>query len=106
MWTDLLQHVRHGNSSCRAQHIEILRSLIITNPSCPPTDFTLDPWKNHVLVTPMHSVRRSWNEHTTRSLCKQDRESVFPGPPSYAGRKVRCCEEKSRGREREEERVG
>jgi len=36
-WLDLLQHIHRG--SCQAQHIEMLRSLIITNPICPPTDF-------------------------------------------------------------------
>ncbi|KAF8125258.1 hypothetical protein EV363DRAFT_1176214, partial [Boletus edulis] len=54
VWAELLQHARHGN--CRAHHIEILRSLVITNPACPPTDFKTDPWKDHVLVTPRHSV--------------------------------------------------
>ncbi|KIK81357.1 hypothetical protein PAXRUDRAFT_832897 [Paxillus rubicundulus Ve08.2h10] len=35
-WVDLLQNVRHG--SCQAHHIELLRSLIITDPRCPPTE--------------------------------------------------------------------
>ncbi|KAF8424994.1 hypothetical protein L210DRAFT_796205, partial [Boletus edulis BED1] len=53
-WNELLQHVRHGN--CRSHHIAMLRSLIITDPNCPTTDFTTVPWNNHVLVTPRHSV--------------------------------------------------
>ncbi|KIK93715.1 hypothetical protein PAXRUDRAFT_144471 [Paxillus rubicundulus Ve08.2h10] len=30
----------------------------ITNNQCPPTDFTIPPWSNHVLITPHHSVHR------------------------------------------------
>lgn len=49
-WLDLLHHVCNG--SCRAQHLEMLRSLIITNPKCPRTDFTDPPWNQAVLITP------------------------------------------------------
>ncbi|KAF8119743.1 hypothetical protein EV363DRAFT_1195587, partial [Boletus edulis] len=53
-WLDLLQHIRSG--SCRAQHIQMLRSLIITDPNCPQTDFKSAPWNDAVLITPRHSV--------------------------------------------------
>ncbi|KAF8120369.1 hypothetical protein EV363DRAFT_1190788, partial [Boletus edulis] len=53
-WLELLHHVRNG--SCRGHHIEMLRSLIITNPQCPPTDFTSSPWNEAVLITPRHAV--------------------------------------------------
>ena len=33
-WLEVLLHVRNG--SCRSHHIDMLRSLIITNPQCPP----------------------------------------------------------------------
>ncbi|KAH7926339.1 hypothetical protein BV22DRAFT_1063053, partial [Leucogyrophana mollusca] len=69
-WLDLLRHVRHG--SCHPHHIELLRSLIITDPRCPPTDFTIPPWNNAVLITPRHCVRRQWNSEMTRTTCQRN----------------------------------
>lgn len=74
-WIDLLQHVRHG--SCRAHHIDLLRSLIITDPRCPKTDFSFPPWSNHVLITPRHAVRRQWNSHMARSACQRNGAQLF-----------------------------
>jgi hypothetical protein len=52
IWEDLLQHVRYGN--CKKAHIDLLRSLIVTNPESPKTDYYTEPWKSAVLVTPRH----------------------------------------------------
>jgi hypothetical protein len=57
-WLHLLQHVCHGN--CGAHHIKLLRSLI-TESSCPPTDFTTPPWNEALLMAPRHAVRKQWN---------------------------------------------
>ena len=54
-WLDLLQHVCHGN--CQENHIAMLQQLVLTNQNCPPTDFTVMPWKEALLVTPRHAVR-------------------------------------------------
>ncbi|KAH7924255.1 hypothetical protein BV22DRAFT_1047590 [Leucogyrophana mollusca] len=74
-WLDLLRHVRHG--SCRAHHIDLLRSLIITDPRCPPTDFTSPPWNNAVLITPRHSVRRHWNSIMAQKECQRNMTQLF-----------------------------
>jgi hypothetical protein len=74
-WVDLLQNVRRG--SCRAHHIELLRSLIVTDPRCPPTDFNLPPWDNHILITPRHAVRRQWNLHMTKKACQRNGAQLF-----------------------------
>jgi len=66
---DLMQHVRH--SSCRAHHIKLLRSLIITSSLCPPIDFTTLPWNEAVIVTPRHSVRKHWNAIMAQTLCRR-----------------------------------
>lgn len=58
-WIDFLQHARHGR--CSDQHLKMLRSLIITSPDCPVTDFNTAPWSDAILVTPRHSVRTQWN---------------------------------------------
>lgn len=50
VWEDLLQHVRYGN--CKKEHINLLRSLIITNPEVLNTNYDKEPWKSAVLVTP------------------------------------------------------
>ena len=41
VWADLLQHVWYGN--CKKNHLDLLRSLIITNDDCPKTDYNCDP---------------------------------------------------------------
>jgi hypothetical protein len=75
VWQDLLQHVRHG--SCRGNHLQILRDLIITSPKCPPTDFNQEPWNDAVLVTPRHGVRRQWNEAAVAAECSRRRIQLF-----------------------------
>ena len=74
-WLDLLQHVRHG--SCRAHHVKLLRSLIITNTSCPPTDFSTPPWNESVLITPRHAVRKHWNAIMAQTTCRRNGTQLF-----------------------------
>ena len=70
VWADLLQHVRYGN--CKKNHLDLLRSLIITNDDCPKTDYNCDPWKTAVLITPRHAVRRLWNAAAARKACSEE----------------------------------
>jgi len=60
VWRDVLKHLCYGQ--VQEDHIKMLRSLIITDKNCPPTDFQMEPWKSVALVTPRHAVRRLWNE--------------------------------------------
>ncbi|KAG2128403.1 hypothetical protein BD769DRAFT_1457264 [Suillus cothurnatus] len=55
-WNDLLHHIQHG--SCHGHHVQLLRSLVLTNPHCPPTDFNSPPRNDAVLITPYNAVHR------------------------------------------------
>ena len=74
-WLDVLRHVRYG--SCRAHHLQQLRSLIITNSQCPPVDFFSTPWNDAVLVTPRHAVRRQWNSEMALKHCRSNAQQLF-----------------------------
>jgi hypothetical protein len=74
-WLDLPRYVRHG--SCRAHHIELLQSLVITNPACRLTDFATPPWNEAVLVTPRHSVRHHWNTVMAQARCREAGTQLF-----------------------------
>ncbi|KAJ8590087.1 hypothetical protein M405DRAFT_737527, partial [Rhizopogon salebrosus TDB-379] len=68
VWLDFLRHLRHG--CVEDHHMEMLRKLIITNKSCPPTDFSQPPWKYIKLVTPRHGVRSHWNACAVTKHCR------------------------------------
>ena len=70
-----LRHARRGD--CKPDHIKMLRKLVLTNPECPPTDFSQGPWKDAVLVTPRHGVRIPWNEEAVRKHCRESGEVLF-----------------------------
>lgn len=74
-WQDLLQHARHGN--CNAGHLRLLRSLIISKPECPVTDFASEPWRSAVLITPRHAVRRPWNAQALRAHCARTGATLY-----------------------------
>ena len=76
-WHDLLQHVQNG--SCYVQHTDMLCSLVITNPACPPTDFQ-HTWNDTVIITPRRAVRHQWNAAKTRAYCKEQEEQPFIYP--------------------------
>ena len=77
-WLDVLHHVRNG--SCRAKHIEILRSLIISKSTCPETNFEDAPWNEAVLITPRHAVRHRWNTLKAQTCCRQRKRQLFVCP--------------------------
>ena len=87
-WHNVLQHVRYGN--CRQEHIDIIQKLIITNNDCPPTDFTVSPWKNAKLVTPRHAVRNQWNSAAIRKYCAETHRRLYicPAEDTIGGRPV------------------
>ncbi len=55
----------------------MLRSLIINNPRCEPTDFGTAPWNKAFLVTPQHAVRRLWNAAANRKHCAEAGNQLF-----------------------------
>lgn len=66
-WNDLLHHIQHG--SCHSHHIQLLCSLVLTNPHCPPTDFNYPPWNDAVLIMPHNAVHHQWNSNMTKNHC-------------------------------------
>lgn len=74
-WRNLLQKARHGN--CGADDIRYLRHLILTNRECPPVDFSQAPWKDAVLITPRHSVRRHYNSAYVRQHCEDTKTTLY-----------------------------
>ena len=88
VWHDVLQHVRYGN--CHQQHINTIRKLIITNPNCPLTDYSVSPWKDARLVTPHHAVRMQWNSAAIRKHCADSHHRLYisPAEDMISGRPV------------------
>lgn len=66
VWRRVLTRLRNGEM--RQEDIAILRSLVLMNPECLPTDFTSDLWRDACLVTPRHSVRERWNDAAVERL--------------------------------------
>lgn len=74
-WLDFLRHARIG--ACKPHHIDMLRSLILTDKRCPKTDFSSGPWSKALLVTPRHAVRMLWNDEALRKHCQSAKEPLF-----------------------------
>ncbi|KAI6008149.1 hypothetical protein F5J12DRAFT_905256 [Pisolithus orientalis] len=60
IWHDFLQCLCYGQ--VQAHHIEMLCSLVLTNPRCMPTNFSSAPWTDACLATPCHDVKWLWDE--------------------------------------------
>jgi hypothetical protein len=86
VWNDLLQHVRYGK--CRAEHIQLLRELIVSNPKCPKTNYNEEPWRDAVLITPRHGVLRHWNDASIKRECTLKKQRLYrsPAEDTTAGR--------------------
>ncbi|EIM90061.1 uncharacterized protein STEHIDRAFT_33545, partial [Stereum hirsutum FP-91666 SS1] len=89
VWRTFLQNLRHGRVA--QEDLFMLRNLIISNPSCPPTDFTAEPWSKAPLVTPRHSARRQWNEEAVKKHCQETkvRRFICPAEDSVKERSYR-----------------
>jgi hypothetical protein len=75
VWHDFLQHLRNGQ--VQERHIKMLRTLVLSDSHCLPTDFTTEPWNDAALVTPRHAVRRLWNEAAIRKHCQETGRQLF-----------------------------
>ncbi|KAJ3930790.1 MAG: hypothetical protein NXY57DRAFT_853411, partial [Lentinula lateritia] len=67
-WRDFLVHLRHG--MVEERHLKMLRTLVLGDITCLPTDFSKGPWNDASLVTPRHAVREQWNEEALQKHCK------------------------------------
>ena len=77
-WLAVLRHARHG--LCKPEHLKLLRSLVIDQPTSQANDMGGTHWEDAVLVTPRHSVRMAWNECANRQHCARNRERLFVCP--------------------------
>ncbi|KZT03544.1 uncharacterized protein LAESUDRAFT_738232 [Laetiporus sulphureus 93-53] len=68
VWMQFLCHLRHGQ--VRTEDIKMLKDLIITSPSSPPTDFDSSEWGEAALVTPRHCVCTQWNDAAVKKHCE------------------------------------
>lgn len=74
-WLDFLRHLRLGQ--VQEHHIEMLRSLILTNPKCDVPNFDAAPWSDVSLVTPQHGVRRAWNVFALQKHAQRSRTATI-----------------------------
>ncbi|KAM6490079.1 hypothetical protein JOM56_014463, partial [Amanita muscaria] len=77
-WNDFMQRLRTGD--CTEGDIAEARKLVLGHADCPHTDFTCDPWKNAILVTPRHSVRHAWNQASLDQHCRLTGQRRYRAP--------------------------
>ena len=66
-WMELLGRSREGE--CTEEDLKILQKLVLTNPDCVVSDFSVAPWNEVILVTPRHSARTYWNKAALHKHC-------------------------------------
>ncbi|KAJ7692075.1 hypothetical protein B0H17DRAFT_1133340 [Mycena rosella] len=54
-----------------------LHKLLITDRRCDVPDFTTDPWRNAILVTPRHGARVLWNSAAMRRHCTETGHRLY-----------------------------
>ena len=62
---------------CSSDDIEEIEKLVLTNPECDIPDFSKALWDQAILVTPRHSVRNLWNEHSIAKHCAKTKNQRF-----------------------------
>lgn len=92
VWHDFLRHLRYGR--VQERHLTMLRTLVLGDPTCLPTDFTEAPWNNSSLVTPRHAVRKHWNDSAIRKHCRETGQRLFicPAQDKIKGRALTLVE--------------
>lgn len=72
----------------------MLQGLVLTDPSCPPTDFESPEWRDVALVTPRHAVRTQWNDAAVERHCKRRGVQLFicPAEDTMRGRSLTMLE--------------
>lgn len=60
VWIDILNRLRVGE--CNYDNIDEIEKLVLDHKDCIRPDFQQTPWKDAILVTPRHTVRKMWNE--------------------------------------------
>lgn len=75
VWMEILNHARMG--TCRPSHLVELRNLVM-KPNMTDDPLLQEPeWKDAVLVTPRHAVRRRWNTEAVKLHCQRTSNKLF-----------------------------
>ncbi|KZT57478.1 hypothetical protein CALCODRAFT_419311, partial [Calocera cornea HHB12733] len=74
-WLSFLHRTRYG--VCTAEDLRMLRSLLITSPSAPYTNYQMSPWNDAVLITSRHIVRNNWNNAAISRLCHSKKQTLL-----------------------------
>ncbi|KAI5824427.1 hypothetical protein K523DRAFT_356856 [Schizophyllum commune Tattone D] len=75
VWLSFPKRPRQGRVP--PSDLEMLSTLVLSNPACPPTDFAQKPWKDASLVTLRHAVRDEWNDAAVRQHCGLAEAQLF-----------------------------
>ena len=86
VWNDFLHHARYGQ--CGAEHLVMLRKLILSPERSNIPDFSVGEWKDVTLITPRHSVREAWNTAALQKHCSETGKTLFicPAEDNIGGR--------------------
>ncbi|CEL56332.1 hypothetical protein RSOLAG1IB_11903 [Rhizoctonia solani AG-1 IB] len=78
IWRDFLDRLRRG--MVNEKDITMLKSIVLTHPTCVPTEFGSEEWKDAVLITPRHAVRTRWNKAAVKRHCQQTGHQLYICP--------------------------
>jgi hypothetical protein len=60
---------RQRVGECSTTDLDEIQKLVLNDPRCDVPDFSKAPWDQAILVTPRHSVRNIWNDHSLAKHC-------------------------------------
>ncbi|KAG9125042.1 hypothetical protein FRC07_009216 [Ceratobasidium sp. 392] len=89
VWQRFLSNFHVGQ--VEENDVALLHSVTLTHPSCRPTDFTSDRWKDCVLITPRNGTQVQWNDMSVSEHCRRTGQQLLVVPALDT-----CADEKER----------
>ncbi|KAG8763130.1 hypothetical protein FRC12_008695, partial [Ceratobasidium sp. 428] len=86
IWQQFLSNFRMGQ--VEENNISILHSVTLTHPTCRPTDFTSDKWKDCVLITPQNGTQVEWNKMSVSEHRRRTSKQLLV--PTREGLRAEC----------------
>ncbi|KAJ8507569.1 hypothetical protein ONZ45_g10073 [Pleurotus djamor] len=79
-WNEMLNRLRTG--SCTAGDVDMIDELVLEGGGAQAneTDFTGPGWKDAILITPRHSVRKRWNAAALRKFSSETGRCIYVSP--------------------------
>ena len=74
-WRDFLGRLRDGR--CNTTDRNMIADLNLRSSACDTKEMQSDEWRDAVLVTPRHSVRRRWNAAALCQHCKETGRRLY-----------------------------